>query len=135
MGNLISHFRVDQMPVYPPMQDTPSPLLLRNLSQFIPGRDGLSYHFLKEPGMVPPVFENKVSPSVQDSVILSLHFAQEWIQKPFLFSAIMKFLTMEELGHLDFATINTTTLRKTLYQGWEYHKSTLSVSSQGNSSL
>jgi hypothetical protein len=135
MGNLINHFRVDQMPVYSPMRDTPSPLLLRNLSQFIPGRDGFSFHLLKESGMVPPVFENEVSPSIQDSVILSLQYAQEWVQSPFLFSIIMQFLTMEDLGHLDFATINTTKLRKTLYHGWEHHKSTLSVSTRGNSSL
>jgi hypothetical protein len=125
--NLISSFRASELPVHPPMRLTPSPLLLRNLRNFIPGRDGLSYHLLKEPGMIPPVFDENVSQPVQASVLLSLQYSQEWVQGPLLLSHILSFLTAEDLGHLDLATIDARALRVMLKQSWEHLKTILPI--------
>jgi hypothetical protein len=106
------------------MKNPPSPLNLRDLRDFIPGRGGLSYHFLNDPGMIPPVFAQDISIPVKSSVLLSLSSAQEWVGSPSIFSMILDYLTAEDLGLLDIATLESDILRNHLYLGWELLKPT-----------
>jgi hypothetical protein len=117
-------FELNMPAFHSPMKNPPSPLKLRNLRDFIPGRDGLSCHFLNEPGMMPTVFDHTVPPPVRTSVLLSLRFSREWIQRPLIFSKILDYLTAQDLGCLDISTLNSRILRNLLFQGWELLKST-----------
>jgi hypothetical protein len=110
--------------VHSPMKHPPSPLKIRNLRNLIPGRDGLSGHFLKYPGMVPAVFNEVLPPPIRSSVLLSLSSTQEWVESPFIFSKILDYLTAENLGLLDVATLDSRLLRDHLYLGWELLKPT-----------
>jgi hypothetical protein len=107
-----------------PMNQPPSPLKIRSLRNLIPGRDGLSGHFLKYPGMVPSVFNEVPSPPVRSSILLSLSSTQEWVESPFIFSKILDYLTAENLGLLDVAILDSKLLRDHLYLGWELLKPT-----------
>jgi hypothetical protein len=124
ISRLTHSFRNCLSKVHSPMKNPPSPLNTRDLRDFIPGRGGLSYHFLNDPGMIPPVFAQDVSIPVKSSVILSLSSAQEWVGSPSIFSMILDYLTAEDLGLLDIATIDSDILRNNLYLGWELLKPT-----------
>ena len=127
LRNLKKNRRISRLSwsgIHSPMKHPPSPLNTRDLRDFIPGRGGLSGHFLKYPGMVPAVFNEIPSSPTRSSVLLSLSSTQEWVESPFIFSKILDYLTAENLGLLDVATLDSKLLRDHLYLGWELLKPT-----------